>query len=46
MGRGFYGTVIAVRHGRECLLADAYRMPEGGDPIGPLRDQLSRRDES
>lgn len=36
LGGAFYGVVIDVRPGRAFFLADAYWLPETGDPIGPM----------
>lgn len=39
----FHGTVTAYRAGRELFVANAYWLPAGGDPLGPMGLEVTCR---
>lgn len=39
----FHGTVMEYRAGREAFVADAYWLPTGGEPLGPMGLEVTCR---
>lgn len=42
-GGVFHGTVMEYRPGRELFVANAYWLPTGGDPLGPMGLEITCR---